>query len=172
MIPMITATDKYGDNPHEEFNKFQDDFFRSFDRFSSYTRFEIKRNGYKLFNNIAKGYPALVSKVGSTGGFGWKAVESPQVLQALQRLLHDRGRLPGYIFFKGNKEAEEKVKVKKTSDGLIFDTETKMQVMNKLMIDDKTYEYIRFTPVVQDLGKMFAGDWINNENMKKTRKKQ
>lgn len=144
---------------YQEFNTIQHNFYTSIDNFSQYTNYELKKHGYVLLANLAKGFPHLSEMIANLNGVEWKAIESAAILRALQyRLLAQYGKgtamIPQFIYFKNLKpEAEKKErKSKKTEKGLEFDDQTKADIMSLLMIDTKSYEYLKFTPKIQRIG--------------------
>lgn len=159
---------------YQEFNTIQHSFYTSIERFSQYTNYELKKHGYVLLSNLAKGFPHLSEMISNLYGIEWKAIESAAILRALQyRLLAQYGgsqkaMIPQFIYFKNLKpEAEKKErKSKKTENGLIFDDQTKADIMSLLMIDSKTYEYLKFSKKIQSLGVQ-----LTTKNPVKTEKK-
>lgn len=151
----MAAIDEY-----KEFNEFQTAFFTDIDKFSRYSDYEVRRHSYKLFETISKQYPALVCAVQNLQGFEWKASESKEILQALQRKFVTRLKryqgVPQFVFYK-SAEREKKTKVKETKFGLIFDTDIRSRIMQIKMYDNKTYEHLKFTEEIQQLGKQFLG---------------
>lgn len=161
-------------NNYQEFNKFQTAFYTNTVEFGDYSKFEVRRHGYVLLNNLAKGFPNLVNLIINLKGINWSAPESPAVLKALQRKFVNNfnvSRIPQFIYFKQTKVTKSKPKVRKTKHGLIFDMETQQDICSILKIDSKTYEYLKFSEKIQYLGKQLIGEFIQKEKMTKRRKK-
>lgn len=168
------ATDRH----YIEFNNFQGSFYTDRKMFSKYTNYDCKRFGYILINNMAKGFPNLANIISNLKGFTWSGVESVEVLKALQWKFtnpHLIIRLPTFVFYKNLKpeKSTEKIKVSKKSKTLLdFDDEIKKQIMEILMYDSKTYEYLKYTQKVQDLGKQINGQFVQTKQLKPTTKRQ
>jgi hypothetical protein len=165
---------------YQEFNNFQTAFYTSIINFDEYTKYEFKKNGYKLFNNLAKGYPNLADLVINLKGINWCGAESPGIMKALQRRFinnFNTTRMPQFIYFKTEKIEKDKSKVKKTDKGLLFDMDIQREICSILLIDSKTYDYLKFSDNIQFLGKQLNGEWIQKEKIKtesksrKTKKK-
>ncbi len=43
----------------QEFNRIQNSFYTSKEDFENYTQYELKKHGYVLISNLAKGFPHL-----------------------------------------------------------------------------------------------------------------
>lgn len=157
---------------YREFNKFQTAFYLNTVDFAKYTKFEIKKHGYVLLNNLAKGFPYLADIIINLKGIGWSAVESPALLQALQRRLMKPNTqyLPSYIYFKGTVEKAPKEKVKQTKDGLIFQNDVNKEIQSILMYDSKTFEYLKFTDQIQNLGREIIGESLQKEKVSSLKK--
>lgn len=161
-------------NQYQEFNNFQTSFYTSIKNFDDFTKFEVKRHGYTLLNNMAKGFPNLALLIISLKGIGWSGPESPALLKALQRVkfvnAFSSGRIPQFIYFKqAEKQAKSTSKAKKTDLGYIFDSEIKTQICSILIIDSKTYEQLKFTHKIQFLGQQLNGEFMQKENLKKSK---
>lgn len=158
------------DNNYEEFNKFQTAFYTNTSAFNEYTKYEVKKHGYTLLNNLAKGYPNLADLFLNLSGFGWSGAESPALLKALQtRFVNNfnSARVPQFIYFKTEKPEKSKEKIKKTSKGFIFSTDIQSEICSILMIDSKTYDYLKFSENIQYLGQQLNGEFMIKEKVKK-----
>lgn len=167
-------TEKDNSNYYQEFNNFQTAFYTNIAKFEDYSNFDFKRHGYILINNLAKGFPNLASLIINLKGFNFDGT-SPAILKALQRNFvnnFNSARIPNFIYFKGTKDEKEKNKAKETSKGLIFSIDIQSQIQSILFIDSKTYEYLKFTDKVQNLGKQILGEFVQKEKVKATRKKK
>ena len=145
---------------YKAFQEFQKSFFTSPTKFAKYTLFDVKKHGFVLLNNIAKGYPALMDHVFNLRGFGWDAFTSFELLRALQGKLlnpYNGYRLPSFLFFKTEKR-DKSVKATKTDKCLEFSPEIRKQICEILMLDKKDYEYLKYSERVQKCGKQLAGD--------------
>lgn len=166
------------ENYFQEFNKFQTSFFTSINDFGNYSNFEVKKYGYVLINNIAKGFPNLADIISNLKGINWSGIQSPALLKALQRRFvnkHVHVRVPNFVYFKNMKPEKEtsKAKVsKKSKDLLDFDLEIQTQICSILKYDSKTYEYLKYSDKVQYLGKQLLGEFVQVEKMKTKRTKK
>jgi hypothetical protein len=156
------------------FNNFQNAFYTSRERFAEYSRFEIKQYGYILLNNMAKGFPNLANIIFSLKGLNFTGVESPAILQALQCVqfvngFNNRKYVPQFIYFKSLKEEKQK-KVIKVKEGLVFTPEIIAKIQSILVIDTTTYEYLKFSPKIQDLGMTIMNEKIKSEKITTKRK--
>ncbi len=161
-------------NSYEDFNKFQTAFYTSIKGFDEFTRFDVKRHGYTLLFNLAKGFPHLSNIILNLRGIGWSSAESPAILKALQRNFVNNfnvARVPQFIYFPSEKVEKSKEKVKSTFKGLVFDVEIQNQIKSILFIDSKTYEYLKFGKQIQLLGKQIAGEFMVKEKVKALKKK-
>lgn len=163
-------------NLHEEFNKFQTAFYTSREKFNDFSRFEVKRNGYKLLNSLGKGFPNLADLILNLKGFEWSGAESHELLKALQSRFtnnFNKTGIPQFIYYKSEtvKTEKTKEKVKQTKDGLIFSSDIQIEICNILFYDSKTYDILKFSEKVQYLGKQLAGDFVQKEAIKKSKKK-
>jgi hypothetical protein len=157
------------ENNYDEFNKFQNAFFTNTLEFEKYTNFEVKKLGYVLLSNIAKGYPHLSNIIINLNGFGWNGGESIEILKALQRKFinnFNSARMPKFIYWKQNKPEKSKEKVKKTKKGLDFSSDINTQIMSILMYDSKTFEYLKYSEKVQTLGNNILGELVQIEKTK------
>jgi len=143
--------------------EFQKAFFTNPQKFCQYTQFEVKKHGFRLINNIGKGFPALADKILNMRGFGFYGFESLEILRALQsRLINPYNmRMPNYLFFKTEKPKKE---TKKTDKGLEFSPEVKMEICSILIFDNNTYEYLKYSDIVQNCGKQIIGDFKIKDN--------
>lgn len=143
----------------EQFNKFQTLFFTDPNLWDKFTRFELKRFGYVLLNNIAKGFPNLIDIITNLKGIGWDGVNSIQILRALQHQLRNSSnssRVPMFVYFKNMKPETDKSKArvsKKDKKLLDFDMEIKRELCSILMYDSKTYEELKYSDKIQKLGR-------------------
>jgi len=158
----------------DEFNNFQTAFYSNREKFQNFSRFEVKRCGYILLNNIAKGFPALSDLILNLKGFDWSGPESKEVLRALQNRFY--GRTPQFIYFKQttDKPSKTKEKIKSTKEGDLFAVEIQREICSILKYDSKTYEYLKFSEKVQSLGHQILGEFMQKEKIKsstKTKKK-
>lgn len=147
------------DQQLQAFQEFQKNFFTSPNRFAQYTAFDCKRHGFVLMQNIAKGFPGLMNYVMNMKGFGWDAISSFEILRALQgRLVNSYSgyRMPNYLFYKTKKK--EKELSTKTEKGLEFAPEVKREICQRMMLDSKTYEYLKFSEGVQRCGQQVIGN--------------
>lgn len=159
---------------YQELNAFQTAFFTNINKFQDYTNFEIKKFGYILINNIAKGFPNLADIISNLKGIDWTAVTSPAIIKALQHRFVNKftqARVPQFIYFKNLKPEKSTEKVHKTKSGkLDFSDDVKKEICEILMIDSKSYDYLKYTDKVQELGKQIVGDFVQAEKIKKERK--
>lgn len=154
---MSTATEQ----KQNAFREFQKAFFTSVNKFNQFTRYDIKMHGYILLNNIGKGFPALMNHIMNLKGFGFEGFNSFEILRALQQKMINGSRtLPSYLFYKTEKTVKEKKSAKKTEKGLEFSVDVKADICSILQYDDKTYEYLKYSKKVQDLGRQLIGDTI------------
>lgn len=154
----------------EQFNKFQTAFFTDKNMFDKYTIYEIKKFGYVLLNNIAKGFPNLADIVCNLKGINWDGINSIQILRALQRQLISNHSVPIFVYFKNCKPEKEKVKATKSKTNakmLDFDSDIKSQICSILMYDSKTYEELKYSEKVQYLGKQILGEFVQQQKSKK-----
>jgi hypothetical protein len=124
---------------------------------------------------MAKGFPNLAHIIFSLKGINWSGVESPALLQALQRVqfvngFNNRKYLPQFIYFKNEKPEKQKEKVKKVKEGNIFSEDIKAKIMSILFIDSKTYEYLKFGERIQKLGMDIINDKFKSEKITKKKK--
>lgn len=151
----------------EQFNKFQTLFFTDKNMFDKYTVYELKKFGYVLLNNIAKGFPNLADIICNLKGIGWDGITSIQILRALQsQLIGNFKRVPMFVFFKNMKPEKEKSKVKQSKVNkkmLDFDLEVKSQICSILMYDSKTYEELKYSDKVQYLGRQIVFEFMQTK---------
>lgn len=154
----------------EQFNNFQTSFFTDIKMFDKYTVYELKKFGYVLLNNIAKGFPNLADIICNLKGIGWDGVTSIQILRALQsQLMSNFKRVPMFVFFKNMKNEKEKskAKVSKVNKKMLdFDSEIKSQICSILMYDSKTYEELKYSEKVQYLGRQILGEFMQTKTTK------
>lgn len=160
---------------YQELNNFQSAFFTNIEKFENYTNHEIKKFGYILINNIAKGFPNLADIISNLKGINWSGVTSPAIIKALQHRFvnkFNQGRIPQFIYFKNLKPEKSTEKVKKLKSGkLEFNDDIKKQICQILMYDSKTYEQLKYSDKVQELGKQINGEFIQSEKIKSNRRK-
>ena len=155
------------DLQYQQFADFQKSFFTDSTKFNKYTRFEIKKFGFMLLNNIGKGFPGLINIIFNLKWFGNYSFESFEILRALQQKLinpYEIGRLPGYLFFKTEKpklkgSTTKKVKSKTGDEVLEFSKEIQQQICSLLIIDSITFDAMKHTKKVQEVGKQLTGDF-------------
>lgn len=161
-------------NTYQELNNFQTIFFTDKNKFSEVTNFGVKKFGYILVNNLAKGFPNLADIIINLKGINWSGVTSPAILKALQRRFvngFSSARVPQFVYFKNLKPEKTTEKVKKTKSGkLDFSDDIKKEICEILMIDSKTYETLKYTEKIQYLGNQINGEFIQKEKLKKQRK--
>lgn len=167
-------------NDYQEFNNFQTAFYTNIETFGDYSRFEYKRFGYQLLNNLAKGFPNLAGIVINLRGLNWSGAESPAIMRALQRNFvnnFNRPALPQFIYFKNLSEKKTDKKSAKNpkskvlaKKGHVFDSEIQSEICSIMRIDSKTYEYLLFSDNIQKLGMELIGEFQQKEKLKKTRK--
>ena len=165
-------------NSYQELNNFQALFFTNISKFQDYTNFEIKKFGYILINNIAKGFPNLADIISNLKGINWTGVTSPALIKALQHRFvnkYSQARIPQFIYFKNLKPEKSTEKIRKTKTGkLDFADDVKKEICEILMIDSKSYDYLKYTDKVQELGKQIVGDFYQEQKLKtkKSRKRK
>lgn len=146
---------------YQVFNKFQTEFFTSIERFKNNSNYTMKQYSFLLFNSIMKGLPHLADEVYNIYSPHVKALESPAIIIALQRRFvngFSNSYVPKFVYYKGKtvravKEKTAKTKLKKGEVALqIFSSEVVEMLKTKLMYDSKTYDYLKFSPLVQKLG--------------------
>jgi hypothetical protein len=158
------------------FNNFQTAFYTDTKKFNEYSLYEFKQFGFTLLYNLSKGFPNLSDLILNLNGIGWNSQESPGILKALQRKFvnnFNASRVPQFIYYKAEK-VDKPEKIKKTSQGYVFDIEIQNQIKTILMIDSKTYEYLQFGEKIQFLGQQLVGDFKQKATItpiKKTKKK-
>lgn len=175
---MATSSNQ-NQNAYQELNNFQTAFFTNISKFEEYTNFEIKKYGYILINNIAKGFPALADIISNLKGLSsngtWSGVTSPQILKALQHRFVNKfsvGRVPQFIYFKNLKPEKPTEKIRKTKSGkLDFSDDIKKEICETLMIDSKSYEELKYTDKVQKFGQQINGEFAQTEKLRAKRKK-
>jgi len=157
------------------FNKFQTLFYTDIAEFDRYTNYEIKQNAVTLLINIQKGFPHLADEILNLYSPAVKALESPAILKALQRVkfINSFGRrqVPQFIYYKqSTKKAKVEVdKGKKLPANAIteFASGMRTEIMNILQYDSKDFEYFKFSEKVQNLARQINGEMIQKEEMKK-----
>ena len=161
---------------YQELNNFQTAFFTNINKFSEITNFEVKKFGYILINNLAKGFPNLADIIINLKGINWSGVTSPAILKALQRRFvnsYTVGRVPKFVYFKNLKPEKSTEKVRKTKTGkLDFSDDIKKEICEILMIDSKSYEELKYTEKIQYLGKQINGEFVQTEKIKQKRSKK
>jgi hypothetical protein len=152
----------------QAFQEFQKVFFTSPERFSRYTNFEVNKHAFILLTNISKGFPAMIDQILNLKGFGWTGFQSLEILRALQMKLinpYTGNRLPPYLFYKTQKATKEKSK--KTDKGLEFAPDVVAEICSILKMDSKTFDYLKYSPAVQNAGRQIIGDFREVEKSSK-----
>lgn len=157
---------------YQELNRVQTLFYTSIEGFNALTNFEIKRNAFMIIQNLGKGFPALSNILLNTYSPVVKAIESPEILKALQHKFvnqYKRAAVPKFIYFKNLKDKEEKSSSSKRSSlkGDEFSQDIVGEICSILKYDTKDYEQFKYSEKVQYLGNQLLG-----EIMKKDRKKK
>lgn len=157
------------DSAFQAFIDFQKSFYSDFNKFSKYTKFEISKYGFMLLMNISKGLPGLINIILNLKGFNFSGYTSYEILRALQHNLYNpyNYRLPQYLFYKTNKvdkKVQKKIKDKNGKEYYDFSVDIKREICSRLVIDAKTYEYLKYTDTIQKSGKNILGDIINKNN--------
>lgn len=164
-------------NQYQEFNNFQTAFYTNIEKFENYSNYDCKKHGYVLVNNMAKGFPNLADIISNLKGLNWTGTQSPALLKALQRRFVNKFvnvRVPNFVYFKNLKpeKSTEKIKVSKKSNKLYdFDIDIQKQICSLLMIDSKTYDTLKYTEKIQFLGKQINGEFVQQQKLKKSKKK-
>jgi hypothetical protein len=160
-------------NHYAFFNRFQTMFYTSITEFSKYTYFEIKNNSFVLLNNLMKGYPHLAVEILDIYSPHIKAIESPAIIFALQRKFvnsFSRPRVPQHVYFKSLKpKAQPKSKTKEkvlNKDLINFDNDVSFEIKTLLRIDEKTYQYLKYSENIQKIGREILGEMIKKEEQK------
>ena len=154
---------------YKEFNDFQTKFYLNINEFKSLTNYDVKKHGYTLLNNLGKGFPYLANLVLNLKGFGWSGPESHQILIALQRNFINNfnfARLPKSIYWKSLKAETQKEKIKKTDKGLEFSSDIEEQIKSILFYDSKTFERLKYSSEVQNIGQQIIGQIVQSEKIK------
>lgn len=143
---------------YQAFIEFQKNFFQNFDKFEKYTNFEINKHGFMLLMNIGKGFPGLINIILNLKGFNFTGYTSFEIFRSLQHQLYNpyNNRLPQYIFYKTekpDKKNSKKVKNKNGNEYLEFSMDIKKEICSKLVIDNTTYEYLKYSDNIQNIGK-------------------
>lgn len=163
-------------NEYQELNNFQTMFFTDKNKFQEVTNFEVKKFGYILINNLAKGFPNLADIIINLKGINWSGVTSPSLLKALQHRFvngFSTARVPQFIYFKNLKPEKSTEKIKKTKSGkLDFSDDIKKEICEIMMIDSKTYENLKYTEKIQYLGKQINGEFIQTEKFRQRKRRQ
>jgi hypothetical protein len=152
------------------FNKFQTDFFTNPEEFANYSTYDIKEYSVTLLTNLYKGFPHLADEIINLYNPYFKAIHSPALLIAVQRVKFcngfTRARVPQFIYFAQSKKkakvAEEKTE--KIPKGIVeFSVDVRIEIMNILQYDIKTYQYLKNTERVQFIGKQVMGEILMKE---------
>jgi hypothetical protein len=150
----------YKESYIKEFSDIQRKFYTSYKDFDDVPNYDIKKHGYVLMQGIAKGFPNLADIIGNLHGIDWWGFDSPALYKALQRNLSKHRpstNLPSFVYYKSKKVAVDKstkrTATKKDKDLMDFDKYTIGDICSTLMIDAKTYDYLKYTPRIQKLGK-------------------
>jgi len=161
------------DSHFEEFNRFQTSFYTNIKTFNEFTLFDFRRHGFTLLYNLSKGFPNLSNIFLNLKGIGWTGTESPSVLKALQRNFvnnFNATKIPNFIYYKSEK-SDKTEKIKKTNQGFLFDQEIQNEIKSLLLIDSKTYDYLKFTEKIQFLGQQLNGEFVQKNKIKPVKKK-
>lgn len=151
----------------EDFKKFQTFFYTSIDGFNTYTDYEIRKHAFMLMNNMGKGLPNLVDDFINLYSPDVKTLQSPAIIRALQRRFvngFSYARIPQFIYLqssapKKEPKAKAKLKVKAVEKGLDFSPEVNGEIQSHYMLDSKTFESVRYTTRVQELGKALIAEY-------------
>lgn len=166
-------------NKYSEFNKVQTLFYTNVEEFKNLTNFELKRNAFMLISNIGKGFPALANIIINIYSPHVKAIESPELLRALQhRFINPysprKGSLPKFIYFKNYEikvDKAKKIPTKRiTEKGDDFSKEIVADICSILMYDTKTYETMKYSTKVQFLGNQLLGEFMKKDKAPTKRK--
>jgi hypothetical protein len=155
----LSSTKTYKESYIKEFSEIQTKFYTSFSQFDNVPNYDIKKHGFVLMQGIAKGFPNLANMIGNLKFIDMWGFESPALFKALQRSLSkNRSQtIPSFVYFKSKKIAADKSKTrtitKKDKNLVDFDKYTISDICSALMYDAKTYDYLKYTPRVQKLGK-------------------
>jgi len=155
------------DLEYQQFSEFQKNFFTNTNKFNKYTRYEVKKFGFILLNNIGKGFPGLIDIIINLKWFGNHSFENFEILRALQNKLinpYEIGRLPRYLFYKTEKPKLKGTETKKSrsktgKEYLEFSKEIQQQICSILIIDSISFEALKHTERVQKIGKQLTGDF-------------
>lgn len=148
---------------YKAFNKFQNYFFTNIQGFGLFTNFEINTHSFLLFNSLTKAFPDTAKKFMFYNDF-FKFNNSPDLIRALQHKFvngFNRNRIPQGVYYKAAKKPagkiNKKLRTKKLPGNLIlFSPEVISIICSNLFIDSKTYDTLKFTPKIQNLGKQIV----------------
>lgn len=162
------STDKKPAVDYTFFNKFQTYFYTNIAEFSKFTNYEIKQNAFVLVNNIAKGLPTLSTEISNVYCKGFiNFQECPSLILALQRKFvngFSRARIPQSIFYKTPKVTKLKAVAAKQDKSLLdFDDSIAFQIKSVLFIDEKTYQYFKYSDKIQRMGKHYLEEFEKSE---------
>lgn len=165
---------------YQAFNKFQTYFYTSIEGFEQFTNFEIKTHTFVLLSNLTKGFPTLATEIMDVYAPDFVTFDnSPSLIKALQRRFvnnFSKPRVPQHIYYKKAKQnTVKKPKAIKAHKGLlIFDNEIQFEIKSKLFYDSKTYEMLKFSEKVQNLGKQLIAEFDKTELifLKKSKKRE
>lgn len=155
---------------YEVFNKFQTMFYTNINEFQKFTYFEIKQHSFTLLNNLIKGFPHLAEELYNIYSPAIKVFDSPAIIIALQRKFVNgftKPKVPQFLYYKSTKAKTTKEKVIKIDKNLmLFDSEISKEIMSILEYDSKTYDYLKFSPKIQFLGKQILGEIKRKQELK------
>lgn len=164
-------------NKHIAFNKFQTMFYTSVEGLNTYTNYEFNMHAYTLLNNLGKGFPLLSVMVTNVYSEFVKFNECPSLIKALQRNFvngFSKARMPQHIYYKPQKptgKIDLGLKRKRKPNGAVdFEPDVRLQIQEILMYDGKTYEYLKYSKKVQELGKNIEQEFDKKLIKKLTKK--
>lgn len=158
---------------HAAFNKFQTMFYTDIKGLDNYTNYEFKLYSFRLLNNLTKGFPllsVLISNVYSPEFI--KFDECPSLIKALQRKFingFSRVAVPKFIYYPSPKATKTKSTTptkRKSKNKIDFEIDVKSQIQTILFYDNKTYEYLKYSKKVQELGNAITAEF-NMKNIER-----
>ena len=154
---------------YQRFNKFQTLFYTNIHGFQEFSNFDIKNYSFLLLEQMVKVYPVLATEIINIYVPNFiKFNECPTLIYALQRRFvngFSRTRVPHQIFYKSMRSRTSKKKsATKTIKGqLEFSDDVKFDIKSILRMDEKTYQYLKYSEKVQDLGKQLISEFNKKE---------
>jgi len=149
---------------YKAFNKFQNYFFTNIQGFNLFTNYEIKTHAFLLFNSLTKAFPDTAKKYMFYNDF-FKFDTSPELIKALQHKFingFSRNRIPQAVYFPAAKKPAGKLIKKKRSkvdkSKIDFSPEVIGLICSNLFIDGKTYDNLKYTKKIQDLGNQIVNE--------------